>query len=150
MMLYLLPFLSNQTKVHIVSDCCGTPFGYTANLNNFLIQKGMPSGIENMKDAIQQNVPVCVLRNKIPILDSTNGKDKIKYAISPVNDLPGFFDREELFPAMGNGTCVCAVASDEELTILHSEGCIVTPTELVIPSLNCHGDYRSPKNMSNH
>ena len=95
---------------------------YTANLTNFLIQKGMPSGIENMEDAIQQTVPVCVLRNKIPILDSTYGKDKIKYAISPVDDLPGFFDREELFPAMGNGTCVCAVASDEELTMLHSEG----------------------------
>mmetsp|Transcript_25086 Transcript_25086/g.26920 ORF Transcript_25086/g.26920 Transcript_25086/m.26920 type:complete len:659 (-) Transcript_25086:209-2185(-) len=95
---------------------------YTANLTNFLVQQGMPGGIESMEDTIQQTVPVCVLRNKIPILDNVYGKDKIKYAISPVDDLPGFLDREELFPAMENGTCVCAVASEEELTMLHAEG----------------------------
>jgi len=95
---------------------------YTANLTNFLIRHDMGGSIESMEEAIQQNVPVCVLRNKLTILDSIYGENKIQYAKDPLDDLPGFNDREELFPAMDDGTCVCAVASEEELAMIHAEG----------------------------
>ncbi len=54
---------------------------YTANLTNFLVRNGLSSSVQNIDDAIKQKVDVCVLRNRISILDNSYGEGKIQYAI---------------------------------------------------------------------
>ena len=95
---------------------------YTANLTNFLVRGGLQISVESVEDAIGQRLRVCVLRNKIAILDNTYGKDIIRYAIDPVDGLPGFPDRAALFPAMDDGICSCAVAGLEEMAVFHGAG----------------------------
>lgn len=58
-----------------------TGAAYTANLTNFLVQKSMWGGVNSIEDVISENLVVCVLRNKIPVLDTTYGEGTIRYAI---------------------------------------------------------------------
>jgi len=95
---------------------------YTANLTNFLVRMGLQSSIASMEEAIAQNKKVCVLRNKIAVLDMAYGKNKIRYSKSPVDGEIGFMKRTELLDALDNNLCSCTVASMEELSTYHGEG----------------------------
>jgi len=95
---------------------------YTANLTSFFVHDSRFVSIKSIKDAISLQAKVCVLRNRIIILDNSFGKDKINYAINPKDGLPGFNDRPELFPAMDNGLCDCAIAGEAEIAVSYSTG----------------------------
>ena len=57
-----------------------TGAAYTANLTNFLVRGSSSSTVESLDEAIQKELKVCVLRNKISVLNSTY--DNIQYAIN--------------------------------------------------------------------
>ena len=59
-----------------------TTASYTANLTNFLVRDGFDTVVDNIDEAIQQRVEICVLRNKIAILDATYGENNIYYVIN--------------------------------------------------------------------
>ena len=61
--------------------------------------------------------------------------------IDPIDGLPGFPDREELLPAMDDGTSSCAVAGLEEIPVYRGNGVhyIVKRKESENLSYNCRG-----------
>jgi hypothetical protein len=54
---------------------------YTANLTSYLVRESLSTGISGLEDAVKQNAKVCVLRNKISVMDTAYGEDYINYAI---------------------------------------------------------------------
>jgi len=99
-----------------------TGASYTANLTNFLVRGSSSLAVESMHEVITKELEVCVLRNKISILESNFGDGAIKYAIDPDTKLEGFKDRTELLLAMAEGRCSCAVVGLAEFDTYHGNG----------------------------
>jgi hypothetical protein len=94
---------------------------YTANLTIFLVRSGTTRSIESIEDAIGQQLTICVLRNKMSVLENTYGVDTIKFAINPDDGLYGFPSREQLLSAMDDDICQCTVAGLEEMAVYHGK-----------------------------
>ena len=86
---------------------------YTANLTNFLVRSGFESTIVDIEDAINQKKRICVLKNKVAILE-TIYEGEVRYV--------SVEDRFDILEGMDAGICDCAILGLEDLHAYHGRG----------------------------
>jgi len=90
-----------------------TGASYTANLTNYLVRNGFGTSITSIDQAIAENYRICILQNRVNILQGIYG-NKIRNVTVD--------SRSDLLVGMDDGICEAAIVGIEEMHAHHGKG----------------------------
>lgn len=90
-----------------------TGASYTANLTNYLVRNGFGTSITSIDQAIAEKFRICILQNRVNILQGIYG-NKIRNVTVD--------SRSDLLVGMDDGLCDAAIVGIEEMHAYHGKG----------------------------
>jgi len=90
-----------------------TGASYTANLTNYLVRNGFGTSITSIDQAIAEKYRICILQNRVNILQGIYG-NKIRNVTVD--------SRSDLLVGMDDGLCDAAIVGIEEMHAYHGKG----------------------------